>query len=57
MRLFPANSTLIDIIHGSQRILGNVKKVTAKYTFTLELRRSDPNYKLRNKKLDGGVSY
>lgn len=57
VRFFPANRTLTDLIYGPQKILGEVKKVSAKYTFLLLLKGNvGPEHRLVNKKLGGGAA-
>lgn len=57
VRFFPANRTLIERIYGPEKLLGDVKKVTAKYSFLLKDKEDvGPEHRLVNKKLAGGAS-
>lgn len=56
VRFFPANRTLVKQIYGTEKVLGDVKKVTAKYSYVLaEKFDVTPEHRLVNKKLAGGA--
>lgn len=57
VRFFPANRALIERIYGPEKVLGDVKKVTAKYSFLLKDKGDiGPDHRLVNIKLAGGAS-
>lgn len=56
VRFFPANRTLVDQVYGPDKVLGDVKKVTAKFSYVLaEKFDVNPEHRLVNKKLAGGA--